>query len=517
MKTAVINFMHAIGANIQAWMLKDLGYEVYMAGESFRPLVPNYHWNGKLNADFFAGVLEVKTIPPDALFVDTHPDTEHRLRSAGLRNPFMVMWLMPVGPDWVEQNYKPGINSGSLAFSWTVGKRIEEMGVSPNACFWPPYLINLDRSPREGFEEYLITLVENAAGWSNVGVLDGLRKHPRTKLELYGGGPPDWARKIPQQELFGRLRRSLAMYHLKPFDTPGFAVMEAALQGVPIIFPNDWVRLTGSSHLFEDGISCMIVETDVDKVVAVAEKLRDPEMNRHIGREGQRRVMDACDWRKHRPLLDQVLQSIHKGESHGSITRPERRGRHPALREAVDLAFKVMKSADDRPEWLKKETDEPEPNTFYYRFLWNLAKLRKPAVMVETGTYQGHSAAHLANGNPDGTVITIDKNASCRQALDAMGLPNVRFIHGDSLDTFKEVQRAAPHIDLLFLDSSMHFPHMLEEYKLYRSLVPNGGLIMVDDIHINPEMEQVWAGIHDEKAEVNGLHYKGFGISVKGD
>jgi hypothetical protein len=183
------------------------------------------------------------------------------------------------------------------------------MNACPNDYFWPPYYDALDKTPREEFGEHLVTVVENAAGWSNVGVLQELRDHPRTKLELYGGGPPDWARKIPQKELFSRIRNSLAMYHLKPFDTPGLAVMEAALQGVPLILPHDWLRCT-ETEFFVDGASCVVVETKTDKVVEVAERLRDPAFNRKIGLEGHAQIVREIDWGRNRARMGALVEAI---------------------------------------------------------------------------------------------------------------------------------------------------------------------------------------------------------------
>lgn len=530
-RIAVVNEVHSIAVRIQGWMMKDLGFEVYLAGGSFQPLVPNYNFGGKVDPEIFAGVMEVAQLPKDAIFLDTHPDTEKRFRAKGLQNPIMLVWQMPVGPEWVRDNFRPGPRVGSLGWSTSVGREITRMGLCPNDHFWPAYPAIAGLTPRDGFSSSRpVTVVENAQGWSNLPVLEKLRDDPRVKLELFGGGPPAWSRRIPQPDLFAKIRQTVGFYHLKPFDTPGLAVMEAAVQGVPILFPPDWLRTTQATDIFEDGKSCVVVQTDVEDVVRALARLADPEENRRIGHEGARRLREAMDWTKNKPrllkLVDDICQDRIDRVGHprsvtelplppiGSSASPVE-PLHPVLAAAKLLADQVSGSKDDRPEWLAKKVDEPEPRTFYYRFLWKWAMSRKPKVMVETGTLHGHSAIHLAEGHPQGQVVTIDSDPARTKEVLALREANIMALTGESLEIFERVKEVAPAIDVLFLDSSMRYPHMLEEYRKYSELVVPGGIIFVDDIHINPDMERVWAEIPGKKLELNGLHYMGFGVVVK--
>jgi hypothetical protein len=309
-KIAVINEVHSVAVRIQAWMLKSIGYQVFVAGGTFQGVVENYHNSGQKLPEL-SGTMALQDMPQDALFLDTHPKTIPRLRERGWHGPILLVWQMPVGPDWIKENFKPIGKCGSLAWSAAVGRGIREMNVCPSDFFWPPYYGPLDQSPRTQVGDYLITAVENAAGWSNVGVLTELRDHPEAKLELYGGGPPDWSQKLSQKDFFARLRASLAMYHLKPFDTPGLAVMEAALQGVPLIFPHDWLRCT-ETPWFKDGENCVVVETKRDAVVEVVRRLKDPAYNLKIGAAGRAAVAQACDWTVNAGRFEGLIEQIRK-------------------------------------------------------------------------------------------------------------------------------------------------------------------------------------------------------------
>lgn len=309
-KIAVINEVHSVAVRIQAWMLKSLGYDVFVAGGSFHGVVENYH-NSNQKIPEFSGTMELRNMPQDALFLDTHPKTISRLREKGWHGPILLVWQMPVGPDWIKENFKPIGKVGSLAWAEAVGRGIREMNVCPSEFFWPPYYGPLDQSQRTQIGDYLITAVENAEGWSNVGVLTQLRDHPESKLELYGGGPPAWSKKLPQKDFFARLRASLAMYHLKPFDTPGLAVMEAALQGIPIIFPPDWIRCTETSF-FKDGENCLVVETKQDNVLEAVRKLKDPAYNLKIGAAGRATVAQACDWKVNSVKFANLIEAVRR-------------------------------------------------------------------------------------------------------------------------------------------------------------------------------------------------------------
>lgn len=307
-RIAVVHEAHCVGFRIQAWMLDQVGFRVFAAGRSFGAVLPGFHNCGQRLPEV-RGEIELGALPEGALFVDTHPESVRRLRETGWGGPALVIWLMPVGPEWVESNFRPGHRLASLAWSASVGRRIKAMDACPNDYFFPPYHGPLDQSPRPAFGSFLMTVVQNAAGWSNVPLLEELRDDPDARLELYGGGPPGWSRWIPQPDLFRRMRESLAMYHLKPFDTPGFAVMEAVLQGVPVIFPPDWIRLTDWG-LFEDGKSCLVVESKKEAVLGAARHLRDTGANLGIGREGRRRLLEAADWAANRPRLERLLAAI---------------------------------------------------------------------------------------------------------------------------------------------------------------------------------------------------------------
>jgi hypothetical protein len=311
-KVAVFNDTHGVGYQIACWMFRDLGYDVYVAGESFRSILPHYYrgsyapWLGK--ASLCSGIMEWRDMPKDALFLDTFPETEGRLRGGGFTGPYLMYWILPVWPDYIEKSFKPGGKVGVLAFNYGIGREIRERNLCPVEFLWPPYHKIIDFKVRESFDPFLITVIKNVRGWSDEGLCARLRDNPLTKLELYGGGPPDWSREIGHPELLNRVSRALALFHPKPTDTPGYAVMEAILQGVPVILMPDFLRSTESGYFFRNGETCLIVKDERELHEAV-EKLKDPALNKRVGVACHDQLLGFADWDKNR---ERVLQLIRK-------------------------------------------------------------------------------------------------------------------------------------------------------------------------------------------------------------
>jgi len=147
----------------------------------------------------------------------------------------------------------------------------------------------------------------------------------------------------------------------------------------------------------------------------------------------------------------------------------------------------------------------------YYRFLYRIVQLIKPAVSLELGTHTGISAACMAEGNPEGKVITVNNRSElmerCRRA-------NVEYVQRDSL---QKVELPGP-IDILFIDTDHDGVRCLKEYELYINDVRPGGIIFFDDILLNTPMKNFWSAFNPkegEKIELPVHGWAGFGAVIK--
>lgn len=153
----------------------------------------------------------------------------------------------------------------------------------------------------------------------------------------------------------------------------------------------------------------------------------------------------------------------------------------------------------------------PGVEAHYYRFLYRLAQKMKAELMLELGTHTGISAACLAEGSPEGYVITVNNKeqlwAHCRRS-------NVRYVIQDSLIPLELPGR----IDILFIDTNHDGLHAFKEFLIYENKVAQNGVILFDDITLNPEMIKFWSEFHPvgwERVELAAHGGAGFGAIVR--
>jgi hypothetical protein len=148
----------------------------------------------------------------------------------------------------------------------------------------------------------------------------------------------------------------------------------------------------------------------------------------------------------------------------------------------------------------------------HYRLLMHLSKVWDGVQMSDIGTHAGASAVALST-NPNNTVYSLDI-----QNIREINRPlnNVTFEVGN----FKEQSSLFDNIvksKFILLD----IDHMYDnEIYFYNKLVSLGwrGVLMCDDLHVNPEMERFWSEIGHPKIEVTKYgHGSGTGLVIMDD
>jgi len=178
--------------------------------------------------------------------------------------------------------------------------------------------------------------------------------------------------------------------------------------------------------------------------------------------------------------------------------------------------------SDGRPEWLERMRDTDPPLALYYRFLYELSKAMQPKWILETGTRLGMSAAQLAMGCPSAKVVTIDIDPHSKGRLESeqnlKNLKNIIPITADSRKAKELFPQGCDRFELIYLDSDHTYDVVSPEFKIYREMLVPGGVMVFDDITLNPEMRRFWAEVPKPKVELNFLHRlcgAGFGAYVK--
>ena len=140
----------------------------------------------------------------------------------------------------------------------------------------------------------------------------------------------------------------------------------------------------------------------------------------------------------------------------------------------------------------------------HYRLLAYLSTCYNNSTLIDLGTDKGCSALALSY-NPSNHVISYDIEDRKVQPID---LPNVEFRVKDATEDRNELL-ASP---LILLDTAHDG---VFERKVYSLLVEGryDGLLMLDDIYLNPTMQQFWDRIGLEKIDLTPLgHWSGTGL-----
>jgi len=141
----------------------------------------------------------------------------------------------------------------------------------------------------------------------------------------------------------------------------------------------------------------------------------------------------------------------------------------------------------------------------HYRLLAHLSTRLRGGTIVDVGTYRGYSALALSYG-AENHVISYDIADFLELGGDGLS-KRIEFCIGDACHDVR-----LPGADLILLDTTHDGSY---EAHFYRHLQRCGfrGLLVLDDIHLNPEMESFWASIAEPKWDATALgHWSGTGL-----
>jgi predicted O-methyltransferase YrrM len=130
------------------------------------------------------------------------------------------------------------------------------------------------------------------------------------------------------------------------------------------------------------------------------------------------------------------------------------------------------------------------------RLLYRIAQHYKPELIIELGTSLGISTHYLAFGNPDAVVITIEADP----ALAAIASENLHKHQGSNVhlvnDTFDNALPSlfpdSPGKTLVFIDGNHSRSATLKYTDFFLSRLPDGSLIVLDDINWSEGMRKAW-------------------------
>jgi hypothetical protein len=147
-----------------------------------------------------------------------------------------------------------------------------------------------------------------------------------------------------------------------------------------------------------------------------------------------------------------------------------------------------------------------KPEGEHYKLLAYLSsKLLDGSVVSELGTYQGYEAYALSY-NPRVKVISYGIETAV--ASEMRRLPNVTYVY----DTYKNHWGDIMKSSLVFVDLSHTGTEEREILENFKEFFWDG-ILVFDDIHLNPEMEDFFLKVEDPKYDLTKYgHHSGTGI-----
>jgi predicted O-methyltransferase YrrM len=152
----------------------------------------------------------------------------------------------------------------------------------------------------------------------------------------------------------------------------------------------------------------------------------------------------------------------------------------------------------------------------YAQLLFRLVKHYQPQTVFELGTSLGLTTAYLAAANPDATITTIEGSESivqkAKEGWRQLGCTNIRSITGNFDDVLPDILPSLPALDLVYIDGNHRYEPTVRYFQQILPYLHEYSIVVFDDIHWSPEMEQAWEAIkrHPQVQYTIDIFFLGF-------
>ena len=153
---------------------------------------------------------------------------------------------------------------------------------------------------------------------------------------------------------------------------------------------------------------------------------------------------------------------------------------------------------------------------YYCQALSLMVRYFKPKNILELGNQLGVSTMMMYyEMAPDARMVTIDILKDQRFVPDeALNDTRVRFCIGDALDLRTYGDKIPIDIDFLFTDTIHFYKQLKDEYSIYRHLLANRAIIVIDDIYLN-DKGKLFDELPLRKWDISKFaHPSGFGVAL---
>lgn len=224
--------------------------------------------------------------------------------------------------------------------------------------------------------------------------------------------------------------------------------------------------------------------------------------------------MTSVSWRRvHSPWLFSLLQSI---QDEGITGYAFEKKRHALLHDetpvpALDLGAGSQSKSRTVGEIARSALKRP----LHAHAIATLSKHIKSVHVLELGTCLGITTAYLSQSATRVTTIEGNPALKTRASLiwDELGIANITSIVGD----FDEVipTLANQQFDLIFIDGNHRGDALLRYVDALSPQLSSHGVIVCDDIHWSPDMEDAWIKLTSEKRWSLKVDFYEWGLLTK--
>ncbi|OQP51822.1 SAM-dependent methyltransferase [Niastella yeongjuensis] len=138
------------------------------------------------------------------------------------------------------------------------------------------------------------------------------------------------------------------------------------------------------------------------------------------------------------------------------------------------------------------------------QLLFRIVNFYQPKNMLELGTSLGISTAYMSLANPKARVVTAEGSAAvaaqAQRNFQSLQLSSIQQVVGNFDDTLPDILNTMSPLDLVFIDGNHRHEPTLRYFNQILPHLNTTGVVIFDDIHWSPEMEQAWAAIKEHSA-----------------
>lgn len=152
------------------------------------------------------------------------------------------------------------------------------------------------------------------------------------------------------------------------------------------------------------------------------------------------------------------------------------------------------------------------------KYVWLLVKLIRYfniSSVLELGTSLGITTLYLASdSNVSVTTIEGEKRIAdiARQNFEKRKVKNIQFVVSEFSKALENLSTVNQKFDFVFIDGNHRYNATIEYFDKLKSLTHNDSILVFDDIHWSPGMNQAWQYIINDKTVTLSLDVFQFGI-----